>query len=76
MSTPSFHRQCRLRKGATEQVTFIPEEFAKVGRFVKLRSATEWDDGWKVVAVYSRVESREAAERSQDYKHQRRASDI
>lgn len=77
MSEPSYHRQCVLKKGTKVQVSFLPEKYAKEGKFVKLRDGNEWEDGWKVNMVSSlRVPTSEVVERSQDYKHQREASDI
>jgi len=36
----------------SEQVSYIPEEFAVLNKFLKLRdSEGVWDDGWKVISV-------------------------
>lgn len=43
-----MYKQCRLVKGTTEQVAWIPMEFARKGIFVKLRD----EDGWMVDWVY------------------------
>ena len=53
-------------------MSWIPEKYAKLGKFVKLKE----DDGWKVVAVYSIMDSKEVQERSTDYRNQRKVSDI
>src|SRR5262245_21037023 len=53
MARNVFYRQCRLVKrtatGECEQVSWIPEPYASVGRVVKLRDDDgAWDDGWVV----------------------------
>lgn len=56
---------------------FIPSNLAKEGKIVKIKKESEWDDGWKVAAVYEReVDEEYVLERSQDYKRTRKASDI
>lgn len=75
-----FYKQCILqkRKGIkpeviTQQTAWIPEVFAHVGRLVELKG----DNGWEVVAVaQQRLDAETVSEQSQDYKHQRKASDI
>lgn len=48
------YRQCDLRKktatGEIRQISYIPVEYAVVGKFLKLRSPEdgEWTNGWKV----------------------------
>ena len=51
-----LYRQCRLvkkiREGETIQTSYIPAEFAKEGRIVKLREDDGgWDDGWVIRLV-------------------------
>lgn len=60
------------------QVSWLPKEFAKAGRYVKLKERDQWDDGWKVTEAYPTAmrTQEEIVERSQDYKKTRRASDI
>lgn len=52
------YRQCTLRKKLSDsshaqQVSYIPEKFAVVGRTLKLQSPEdgEWSDGWVVVSA-------------------------
>jgi hypothetical protein len=66
------HIQCRLKKGDSFQVTWIPEKYAKKGKYIKLKE----DNGWQVVEIYSKKDSKEVQKRSVDYKHQREVSDI
>lgn len=42
-----FYKQCTLQKGNTIQTSWIPEEFAKSGKYIRLKD----DDGWKVIGV-------------------------
>jgi hypothetical protein len=56
MKRNELYRQCRLvkkiREGETIQTSFIPAEFAKEGRVVKLREDNGgWDDGWVIRIV-------------------------
>lgn len=50
-----LYRQCRLvkqiRDGEMIQTSYIPAEFAKHGRIVKIREGDTWDDGWQVRIV-------------------------
>ena len=54
-------RQCNLEKpipgpggGTRHQVSWIPEEFAKKGKFLRLKEGDVWEDGWKVTGVGAR----------------------
>lgn len=71
-----FYRQCWLVRGNARQMAWIPEKFAVAGRFLKLTEAGVSEDGWQVVSVGTRLTEGYVRERSQDYKHTRRASDI
>ncbi len=50
-----LYRQCRLvkkiRDGEMIQTSYIPAEFARAGRVVKIREGDTWDDGWQVRIV-------------------------
>jgi len=52
--------QCRLTKGSTEQIVWLPSKFAVEGHFVKLKDKKtgSWDDGWKVEQTYTRLETK------------------
>lgn len=73
-----FYRQCKLKNGKLEHVSWVPEKFAKIGKFISIKdSKGKWNNGYKVVEVGDiRLEDEEVFERSQDYKYQRKASDI
>ena len=56
MKRNELYRQCRLvkkvRGGEAVQTSYIPDEFAREGRFVKLREDDGgWDDGWVIRLV-------------------------
>ena len=42
-------KQCLLRKGNRYQTAWLPVEFCKVGKYLRL----DVDNGWRVEAVYS-----------------------
>jgi hypothetical protein len=82
MSKKYMMRHCTLEKRIKETTAhttaWLPEKYAEIGRFVRLKqSNNSWVDGWEVksVSVHSK-RSDEVAERSQDYKRTREASDI
>jgi len=55
MKRNELYRQCRLvkkiRDGEAIQTSYIPAEFAKEGRVVKIREDGGWDDGWVIRVV-------------------------
>lgn len=52
MSKKINYCQCRLQKKNTHQTSYIPEEYAVKGKFIKLRDGEGvWDDGWEVMSV-------------------------
>lgn len=67
-----YYRQCKLKKGDTISVAWIPEKFAKRGKWLKIKD----EDGWQVIDIYGRAREDYVLTHSQDYKHQREASDI
>ena len=76
-----YYRQCRLQKGPFYTTSWIPEKYAKKGKYVKLKQedkkgSKKWDNGWLVLEVYDRQKEEEVFARAQDHKHQRGASDI
>ena len=71
------YKQCRLKKGNTQQVSWIPSKFAKLNKVLKLKTADGWDDGWMVESAgsFERTEA-EALARRDDYRNQRACSDV
>jgi hypothetical protein len=69
----TYYRQCVLVKRATQQVAWIPEEFAVVGKYVKLKE----DDGWKVTNTSEHRQSEEYVQaHERDHMGHRRRTDI
>lgn len=54
---PYYIRQCEMKRSVgfeaiVVKVAWIPEKFAKVGKYLKIRQKGEWVDGWLITAVY------------------------
>ena len=49
--TKQTYRQCRLQRGSSTQVSWIPAQFAIRGRVLRLRERgnDSWSDGWRVL---------------------------
>lgn len=73
-----MYTQCKLRKNNLHQMSWIPSNFAKVGKVIKIRDegTDNWTDGWVVEEAYSSKPWKEVNEGSQLHKNQRKASDI
>ena len=66
-----------LTEGRAERVVWLPEVHARVGHVVKVRAEDgTWDDGWRVVEVYTRATAEDMRHRGRDHLTQRAASDI
>jgi len=50
--------QCRLQKENTHTTSWIPEQFATLNRIVKIKKDEEWNGGWKVTFVGSKLEAK------------------
>ena len=90
----SFYRQCELKRvntisasgGHLRQVAWIPEEYAKKGKWLKIkkdgcRDSTEgphmsWEDGWQVVSVGARASTTQVRMYERQHLRQRGQSDI
>lgn len=75
-------KQCHLtrpRKGhglaVAHYTTWLPEEFARVGRVVDLKFLYGWEEGWTVRDVYTTRPEEYVREHERDYRHQAEASD-
>ena len=53
MSKKTYYRQCRLTKNGSFLVEWLPEQFAVVGKTLKLRNDKDdaWDNGWLVTGA-------------------------
>ena len=71
------HTQCKLRRGPTETVSWIPTRYANVGAYVKLKGTDgEWTDGWEVVETGSTRPTEAITPRSRDHLSHRKATDV
>lgn len=71
-----YHTQCLLCRGNTKYSAWIPTKYAVLNEFISIKDKGNWEDGWKVIAVYGTLPTETVLERSQDYKKTRKASDI
>jgi hypothetical protein len=77
MAKTVFYKQCKLEKqvegGSCHQTSYIPEEFAVVGKVLKLREEGVWDNGWKVTFASSkRYETHDLPDSHQQIKGHRK----
>lgn len=79
MKKETNYIQCALMRDNYHHMAWIPEKFAILDKFIKIKNDDgSWQDGWKVVGVGDKVvkTAKEADEQSQLYKKTRKASDI
>ena len=68
-----MYRQCELRRKDTMDVAWIPEEFARIGKWLRIRG----ENAWQVVRVGENRKSQQyLLEHERDWMYQREASDI
>lgn len=48
-----LYKQCKLSKGNTHHVAWIPERRAKLGAIIKIKENEVWVDGHLVEEVYA-----------------------
>jgi hypothetical protein len=74
----SNYVQCSLKKQNTHHMAWIPEQFANIGKFIKIKKDDDtWEDGWEVMGKSDGVKTAsDANDLSQLYKKTRKASDI
>lgn len=71
--------QCKIKKDNIIQVIQLPEIYTKIGENIRLKKEDySWENGWKVIVKYIGVDFDEETinKRKNDYKNQRKASDI
>jgi hypothetical protein len=76
-----YYVQCKLQRITGEvQITWLPEQFAKKGSYLRLYNEDKviWENGWLVVECYreEKQPAKEIEKGEQDYKKQRQVSDI
>jgi hypothetical protein len=69
--------QCLLAKQMRYQVAWIREKSAVIGHVVDLIDTSDVrQPGWRVVSAWTRLPEAYLRERSRDYLHTRKASDV
>ena len=76
-----FYCQCELRKPVSKDsyqtnIAWIPEKFAVMNKFVKIKTENGWDEGWQVTYVGAKQKADLVEAKERDYLRQRKASDI
>lgn len=72
-----LYKQCTLVKGDTREVSWIPWNFAKKNKPIKLKINNNWDEGWMVETVSSiSVNEEYLIEFKNNYKDHRNITDI
>jgi hypothetical protein len=57
-------------------VIWIPEKFAKIGKYIKIKENDIWDNGWEVIEVWAKKELDSIEDKERDFLKQRKASDV
>ena len=71
-----YFKQCLLQKGNGFQHAWIPEKFAKLNQFVKLKQKDKtWDDGWQIINIGSRLPYEIIEVQKDEYRHHRKVTD-
>ncbi len=71
------HTQCKLQRGPTVTVRWIPTRYAVKGHYLKLKGSDgAWTDGWQVVETWKTLPTEVVTARERDWVHQREVSDI
>jgi hypothetical protein len=78
MAKEDTYAQCELRRvDGKFDVVWIPEKFAQKGRSIRIKDDNgSWEDGWKVMEVYTRKAFSEIELKERDHLRQREASDV
>ena len=64
--------QCKLGRKDIIDIAWIPNKFAKVGKYLRIKEV----NGWKVLEVWNSRSANEVRDRERDYLKTRKASDI
>lgn len=73
-----FYQQVKLKKGSREQVSWVPDNFAKKGKVLKLKEGDTWENGWEVTWVFRDItlSHAEVMIENVQHKHHREVTDI
>lgn len=67
-----MYKQCRLQRLKTEMTSWIPSQFAVVGKYLRIKG----QNGWRVISVGGTLSGKYLLKHERDYLTQREASDI
>lgn len=70
------YMRCAINYGHKIDVAWIPEKFAKKGKWLKIKQDGVWEDGWQVMAVFSKKRASDVERSERDYLKQRSTSDV
>lgn len=68
--------QCKLQRGLVRQTSWIPDKFAKVGKYLELKEDGEWENGWEVISTYGTKPEKQVIRDRDKWRSQRKYSDI
>lgn len=69
--------QCRLERGKSYIVSWIPEKFAIKGKVLKLKNDFDkWEDGWCVMECGTKMPSDMVTDFAEGYNKFKRVTDI
>lgn len=72
-----YHVQCVLNKDNIYQTSWIPEKYAEMGKWLKLKNNDgEWEDGWQVMECGHRELTENVKNHEGDYKRMKIVTDI
>ena len=73
----TFYKQCQLGRGQQVDVAWIPEQFAVLNKYLRIKKEDGEENGWQVKTVgANRVNGAYLKEHERNYLTQREASDI
>jgi hypothetical protein len=80
MAKIKYYVQCRMEKktdtGTKIHVAWIPEKFAQVDRWIKLKLDGVWENHWRVAETWEKKDEAYVLGQERDYLHQRDVSDV
>lgn len=56
MPKSEFYIQCQLKRGTTQQVSWLPEKYAIKGKFLELKENDKWENGWEVMSLGNKID--------------------
>lgn len=72
-----MYKQCLMKKDLIYQTSWIASKIAVINNVIKLKEDLDWDYNWTIVKVYdTELPWSIVNKNSQNYKTQRKASDI